>query len=138
MAVYLFTNNELPIFDATGAVITLNSAGQPVDQIGNVITITTANGFKNHGESPPREIIQLPMPIRVASLVYFVTSRLVSTPQAPTTIPKFTRTPAYKNLNNIDCKTKSGDALYYQASRSLYSDRELSFLLTSEGFLPFF
>ena len=46
---YTFANYELSIFGATGVVITLNSAGQPVDHIGNVVTITTDYGFPNDG-----------------------------------------------------------------------------------------
>ena len=45
MVAYVFANYGLPIFDATGAIITLNSAGQPVDHIKNVVTITTAYGL---------------------------------------------------------------------------------------------
>ena len=43
MAAYVFTNNGIPIFTVTGTVITLNSVGQPVDRIGNVVTIKTAD-----------------------------------------------------------------------------------------------
>ena len=54
MAAYMFANDGLPIFDVTVDVIRLNSAGQPVDHIKNVITITATNGFPNGGASPPR------------------------------------------------------------------------------------
>ena len=56
---YVFVNDGLPIFDVTEVVITLNYVGQPVDHIKNVVTITTANGFPNYGESPP---IAIPQP----------------------------------------------------------------------------
>ena len=54
MAAYVFANYKLPRFYTTGAVIYLNSAGQPVYHIGNVVTITTDNGLKNDGKSPPK------------------------------------------------------------------------------------
>ena len=71
MAAYVFANNGIPIFDSTGAVITLNYTGQPVDHIRNMVTITTAYGFTNDGASPPRATPQPEMPIRVADLIYF-------------------------------------------------------------------
>ena len=49
MATYVFEKYGLPIFDAIGAVITLNSAGQQVDHIGNLVTITTADVLTNDG-----------------------------------------------------------------------------------------
>ena len=49
MEEYVFANYGLPIFDATGAIITLNSAGQPVNHSVNVVTITTADEFPNDG-----------------------------------------------------------------------------------------
>ena len=54
MAAYVFVNYGLPIFDTTRTVITLNYAGQPVDNIKNVGTITTDNKFINYGVSPPK------------------------------------------------------------------------------------
>ena len=53
MLVYMFTHDGLLIFDSTGAVITLNFAGQTVYHIINVVTITTTDGFPNDGASPP-------------------------------------------------------------------------------------
>ena len=46
---YTFANYELSIFGATGVVITLNSAGQPVDHSINVVTITTDEKNSNDG-----------------------------------------------------------------------------------------
>ena len=69
MAAYVLTNYGLPIFYATGTVITLNSAGQPVDHIGNVITITTDYGFPNDGASPPRVTPQLNTLLQVYALI---------------------------------------------------------------------
>ena len=69
MVAYVFVKYGLPIFDATGDVITLNSAGQIVYHIGNVVPITTVNGFPNDGASPPRATPQLAMTIRVAALI---------------------------------------------------------------------
>ena len=66
MAAYLFPNDGLPIFDATGDVITLNSEGQPVCHIKNVVTITNVDGLSNDGASPPRAIPKLAMTIQVA------------------------------------------------------------------------
>ena len=74
MAAYVFTNYRITIFDATGAVITLYSAGKPVDHIRNVVIITTDDGLPHAGDSPPRATPQLAMSIRVAALIYFVTS----------------------------------------------------------------
>ena len=54
MAAYLFTNDRLKCFDATGDIITLNYAGQPVDHIGNVATTKTDNGLPNDMASPPK------------------------------------------------------------------------------------
>ena len=81
MAAYVFAKDGIPIFNATGDVITLNSAGQPVDHIRNVVTTTTSGGFPNDGESPPIAITQPSMPIKCSSLIYFVTSKAVRTPQ---------------------------------------------------------
>ena len=53
MSAYVFTNDRLPIFDATGGVSTLNYAGQPIVHIGDVVTITDDDGFPNDGASPP-------------------------------------------------------------------------------------
>ena len=71
MAAYVFANDGIPIFDATRAVITLNYAGQPVDHIRNMVTITTAYGFTNDGASPLRATPQPAIPIQVADLIYF-------------------------------------------------------------------
>ena len=49
MAECLFANDRLPIFDATGDAITLNSTGQLVDHIGNMVTIKTDDGSPNDG-----------------------------------------------------------------------------------------
>ena len=49
MAAYVFAKDGIPIFGATGAVITLNSAGQPVDHSINVVTITTDEKNSNDG-----------------------------------------------------------------------------------------
>ena len=69
MAAYLFTNDRLKCFDATGDIITLNYAGQPVDHIGNVLTITTADRFPTDGESPPRATPKPSMPIIFDDLI---------------------------------------------------------------------
>ena len=69
MAEYLFANYGLPIFDAAGAVIILNFADQLVDQIGNVLSITTSNEFPNGGALPPRATPQPAIPIRFAAMV---------------------------------------------------------------------
>ena len=71
MTAHVFANDGIPIFDATGAVITLNYAGQPVDHIRNMVTITTAYVFTNDGASPLRATPQPAMPIRVSDLIYF-------------------------------------------------------------------
>ena len=52
MAAYVFSNYGLPICDATGDVITLNSTDQPFDHIRNVVTIKTADGFPNYINHP--------------------------------------------------------------------------------------
>ena len=108
MVAYVFTKDGIPIFDATGAVITLNSAGQPVDHIRNMVTITTVYGFKNNGASPPRATPQPTMPIRVTKLIYFVTSQVERTPKAPTTTPKFAHTPGRVNQKIVNYETKVG------------------------------
>ena len=69
MMAYVFTKYGLLIFDTTVAVITLNYAGQPVDHIGNVLTITTANRFPTDGESPPRATPKPSMPIMFDDLI---------------------------------------------------------------------
>ena len=61
----------------------------------------------------------------------------VRNPKSPTTTPKLTRTPGPINRKIVDYVTKSGKVLYEQATRSLYSDSEGEFSLTSEGHLPF-
>ena len=113
----MFINYGLPIFDAARSVITLNSVGQPVDHIRNMVTITTADGFPNDGESPPRAILQPTMPIQVSALVHFVTFRAVRTPQALTTTPKLACTPVCVSQKIIDYETKADKALYKQAIR---------------------
>ena len=137
MEAYVFANYGLTIFDTSRDTITLNSAGQPIDQIKNLLTITTANGLPHDGESPPRAILQPAMSIKVASLVYFVTYQVVRTPQAPTTTPEFTLTSGHLNRKIIDYETKEGEALYKRSTRSLYSVSEGKFALTSDGILPF-
>ena len=112
MVAYLFTNDGLPILEATGSVITLNSAGQTVDHIRNVLTITTANVFENYWKSPPISTPQPTIPIKVPSIVYFVTSKSVRTPKYPTTTSKFVRTPGCVNQKIIYYKTNAGEALY--------------------------
>ena len=54
MVEYVLVSYGIPIFDATGDVITINSMGQPVDHSVNVVTILTDNGLTNDGVSPPR------------------------------------------------------------------------------------
>ena len=76
----MVANDGLPIFYATGAVSTLNSAGQPFDHIRNVVTITTADGLPRDGGSPSWATPQPTMPIPVSALIYFVTSQAVRTP----------------------------------------------------------
>ena len=71
MEAYMFINNGMPIFDTNGAVITLNSSGQPVDLIGNMVTITTSYGLPKNGTSLPREIPQLSTPSQFYVLIYF-------------------------------------------------------------------
>ena len=137
MVAYVFVNNGIPIFDATRAVITLNSTGQPVDHIVNVVTITTSDGFPNYGASPPRAIPQLVITIKISALVYFVTSQALRTHQAPDMTPKFGHNPGCVNRKIINYKTKAGKVLYKRAIRSLYSDSEGNFALTSEVLLSF-
>ena len=50
---------------------------------------------------------------------------------------KFARTPGGVNRKIIDYETEAGEALYKRATRSLYSDSEGRFSLTSEGLIPF-
>ena len=107
MAAYLFVNNGLPIFDTTGDVITVNSICQPVEHIENSVNITTAYGFTNDGASPPIATSQPAMMMRVACLVYFMTSQEARTPQDHTTNPKFACTPGPINRKTIDYKTKA-------------------------------
>ena len=49
----MFSNYGLPIFDTTSDFITLNSVGQPVDHVRNVVNVTTSDGFQNDEASPP-------------------------------------------------------------------------------------
>ena len=81
-------------------------------------------------------ITQPSMPVWVASLIYFVTSKVVSTPQNPTTTPKFMLPPGRIIRKNVNYKTEAGKALYKQATRSLYSDSKGKFSLVSKGHLP--
>ena len=99
MAAYVFANNGLPIFDPTGSFVKLNSAGQPVDHIRYVVTITTAKGLKNNGYSRQTATPQPSMPIQVATPVYSVTTQAVKTFQACTVTPKFTCAPRRINRN---------------------------------------
>ena len=73
------------------------------------------------------------MPIRVAAQIYFVLFQEVRNPQAPTKNPKFARTPGRTNRKIVNYKTKTGEALYKLATRSLYLDSEV--LLTFVGLL---
>ena len=136
MAVYVFANDGLTIFDATGAVITLNSTGQPVDHIRNVVNIKNAGGLKNYGASPQRATSQTAMPMQVTALIYFITYQSVRTTQSPTTTSKFSRTPGCINLKIINCKTEAVNTLCKQATSSLYSDSEGKLSLKSEVLLP--
>ena len=93
----MLTNDGLPIFDATGAVITLNLEGQQVDHIRNMVTTTPGDGSPNDGASPPRAPPQPPITIRFSALIYCATSQAVMTNQAPITTPKFYYTPDCAN-----------------------------------------
>ena len=115
----MFSNDRLQIFDATRAVIILNYTDQPVDHIGNVVTITTYDVFPNDGVSLPRSISQPNIPIHFSALIYFVTSQAVRNTQDPNTTPKFVHIPCRINLKIINYKTKAGEALYKQATRLL-------------------
>ena len=117
MATYVFTNNGLPIFDATGYVSTLNSTGQLAYRIGNVVTIKTFNVLLNGGASPPRVTPQPTIPIQAYDFIYFVTSQVVSNPQSPTMTQKFARTPGCVHINFFDHENKEVEALYKQATR---------------------
>ena len=125
----MFANYGLPFFEATRYVIAINSTGQPVDHIRNVVTITTADVLPNDGTSPPRKIIQPAIPVQFYALIYLEISQSERTPQDPTTTPKFTRTPDHANKKSLVYETKAGNALYKKASRSLYSDSEGKFIL---------
>ena len=117
MATYVFANNGLPIFEATGYVSTLNSTGQPSYRIGNVVTIKTFNVLLNGGASPPRVTPQPTIPIQAYDFIYFVTSQVVSNPQSPTMTQKFARTPGCVHINCFDHENKAVEALYKQATR---------------------
>ena len=121
-----------PIFDTTGAVVTLNSVGQPVTHIGNVLTIKTADGLKNDGSSPQKSIPQQSIPVQVGALIYFVTSQVMRYPQVPTMTPKFALTPGCVNRKIANYRTKTSDELYKRATISLYSDSEGNFSFISE------
>ena len=69
MAAYVFSKNGLQIYDTTGAVVPLNSAGQNFDHIENVITITTSDGLSNYGASPPIAFPQPSTPVQVYALI---------------------------------------------------------------------
>ena len=112
MEAYVFAKYGLPIFDTTGAVITLNSTGQTVYHIGNVVNITTGNGFTSYWASPPRETLQPAMLIRVDALIYFVPSQAVRTPQSPNRASMFALTHGRVNRKIIDYKINEGEALY--------------------------
>ena len=120
MKAYVLLNDVLPIFDATRAVIKINAAGPPVNHSGNVVTITTDYVLPNDRESSPREPPQPSMPKRFVALVTFVMAQLVRDQYSNTT-PKFACTPGRVNRKIVNYETKSGEALYKQATRSLYS-----------------
>ena len=137
MAAYVFTKYEIPIFDATGAVIILNSVCQPVDLIKNVVTITTANGLPNYWVSTPRAISQPSMPLQVYALVNFITYQAVRTHQALTMILKFTCTPDRINRKIINYETMEVEALYKISRSLIYSYSEVNFSQTIKGLLLF-
>ena len=111
MAAYVLANDGLPIFDATGAIIKINYAVQPVDHAGNVVNTVTSDGLPNNGMSPTRATPQPDMPPRVSNLITFITLQTV-TAQAPTTTKKFASTPGQVNRKIIYYATKTGGALY--------------------------
>ena len=102
MEAYVFANYGLTIFDTSRDTITLNSAGQPIYQIKNLLTITTANGFPNDGTSPPRAMYQPSMTIRVSTLTYLVTFQDIRNHHAPTMTPNLVHTPVRVNQKTID------------------------------------
>ena len=102
-----------------------------------MVPITTADVLPNDGASPPRTTPQPAVPIRVSALIYFLTYQAERTPQYPTTTTKFVRTPGHVNPKIINNKTKSGKAIYNQATRLLFSNSEGKFALTNEGILKF-
>ena len=127
MAAYVSANYGLPIFDATEDIITINSKGQHFYHIINVITTTTVDIFTNYGSSPPRATPQLAMPIRVATLIYFMTSQEVRTPQAPTTTSKFALTPGQVNRKLSNTKpSQSRRSIKYQQGHFTQTERASS------------
>ena len=137
MASYVFANDGLPVFDATRAVITLNSAGQSVELMENVVTITTANGFPSDGAPPPRTTPQMDTPIQVADLIYFVSYQSVRTPQYSNMTLNFACISGRVYRKIINYETKAGKALYNLAIRLIYSDSEGNFALAGEGIFHF-
>ena len=99
------------IFDATGAIITINSSGQPVNPTGNIMTVITADGFANGWASQTREILQPDMLTLVSTLINFITYQAVRD-QAPTTNLKFSRTPDSVNRKIPNSKTNAGKDIY--------------------------
>ena len=94
MAVYVFANSGIPIFDATGEVITLNSAGQTINHAGNELTITTGYGLPNDGASSPRSTPQQAMTMKFYALITVVILQVIRD-QDPTTTSKLCHTPQW-------------------------------------------
>ena len=137
MEAYVFANYGLTIFDTSRDTITLNSAGQPIDQIKNLLTITTANGFPSDGAPPPRTTPQMDTPIQVADLIYFVSYQSVRTPQYSNMTLNFACISGRVYRKIINYETKAGKALYNLAIRLIYSDSEGNFALAGEGIFHF-
>ena len=125
MVAQVFANDGLKILDASQAVISINSAVQPVDHIVNVVTIQTSHGFPNDGASPPKAIPNLLHELsggKDSSSPYH-NSRVCLHPWSP-------------KLKNLDNETKAGDTIYKRATRSLCSNSQSKLSITREVLLP--
>lgn len=130
----------LPIYDAVGHPL-YQLHGGVVDAAGNAAVINPINGIPT--DAAGLDIPQPPQLTRVNDLLANATANATLTAFAaaraaplPTRVT-FARTPGRVNRDIIDYTTKTGEALYKQAIKSLYSDGEGKFSLKDEDMLAF-
>ena len=131
----------IPVFDEHGAPLFPHAGGRYAsadgtvfdqDRNGEPLTIPAAGS----GDAPA-QVGQPVMGIRIAFLRALMVAQGALPAPPPVAVPVFARNPAKVDRDVIDYKSKSGEALYKQATKSLYGDSTDQFALDSAELLGF-